>query len=258
MKICSSCHTLIDDDAVICPNCGAKQRHFPEKASKKRKKPSHPALKLIVPAILVVALMGAILTFALRLSDSPPQTTEATTTPPPFTLTNPNPRVEKIGVIVCENGEGGYTYDADAGRLVLSGTGVLSFDLSGNDHLPWQEYLKDTTELVVEGFSEIALETFRGAPNLESVTVVPLHSDMYIGEYAFADCSLLVMVKLGEIHREYLHGFWAVQIGDGCFSGCESLTNINAVGVSEIGATVCLNRYFSSPATSWSASTHCP
>lgn len=235
MKICSSCHSLINDDAVICPNCGAKQRHFPEKTSKK---PSHPALKLIVPAILVVALMGGVLALALRLSDSPPQTTEATTTPPPFTLTDPNLRVVEHGTIVCENGEGGYDYDADAGRLELSGTGELSLDLSGNDHLPWQEYLKDATALEIEGFSSIAPETFRGAPNLESVTVATLYSDMYIGEYAFADCPKLVMVKLGEIHREDLHGFWDVQVGDGCFSGCTALVFFKAEGVSEIGVNV--------------------
>lgn len=238
MKICSSCHSLIEDDAVTCPNCGAEQRHFPEKTSKERKKPTHPALKLIVPAVLVLALMGGVLALALRLSDSPPQTTEATTTPPPIILKNPNPRVVETGSIVCENGEGGYSYDAEAGRLELSGTGVLSFDLSGNDHLPWQEYLQDTTELVVEGFSEIAPETFRGAPNLEVVTVTTLYSDMYIGEYAFADCPTLVWVKLGEMHRVDLHGFWDVQLGEGCFSGCASLISVNAEGVSEIGANV--------------------
>lgn len=237
MKICSSCHTLIDDGAVTCPNCGAAQRHFPAKSTQKQKKSHHPILKFIIPTALVVALMSGVLAFALRRSDSEPKTPESTT----VTTAQSNPptlRVEETGAIVCENGEGRYGYDAQAKLLTLSGTGVLSLDLSGNDHLPWQSFLSDATMLEIEGFSSIAPETFRGAPKLKKVTVKTVYCDMSIGEYAFADCPNLTSVKLGEIHRENLHGLWDVQLGDGCFSGCTSLRTVNAEGVSEIGASV--------------------
>lgn len=239
MKICSSCHSLIEDDAVTCPNCGAEQRHFPNsKPAKPRPKRSHAALKLILPAALVVVQMGAILAFALRESDDPSAETNVETT----TTTNtevPREGDLRYNFFTCPNGNGRFIYFPNEAKLTLLGDGTLSTTVYPSSGTDWTVYLETVKIIEIEGFEEIEADTFRGAPNLENVSITPRRTDLSIGEYAFADCKKLrrFIIEDTDPSGEPTDK-WLVQLGDGCFSGCSALTGLYLLSVSKIGKNV--------------------
>lgn len=236
MKICSSCHALIDDEAVTCPNCGAAQRHFPNTKPVKHPKRSHAALMLIVPAILVIALMAAILAFALRESDDgAPTTTVATTAKEPET-----DRLSNMGFFTCPNGNGSFLYTYDNDTLILSGSGILSTTISSSEEGDWTVYLETAKIIEIEGFEEIEAGTFQGSPELKAIQLMPHETDLLVGEYAFADCPKLdqvLILPLGDESDGELYNR-SVRLADGVFSGCKALHNVSVSAVSEIGANV--------------------
>lgn len=236
MKICSSCHSLIEDDAVTCPNCGAAQRHFPANTAQKRKKSPHPALKLILPSVLVVALMGVVLAFALRKSGENTQTTTTETTAEPI---NAEPIHNASGSFSTADGHGYYIYYSGSRVLYLDGTGVLSANAVGETGRWWQHYLEEARVIEVNGFSEIEAETFRGMRALEKICLISFKDDvLLVGDYAFADCPKLSVIEIVPVEFANSSQVRTVQLGDGCFSGCTALTEFNAAGTSGIGEKV--------------------
>lgn len=259
MKICSSCHTLIADDATVCPNCGAEQRHFPKSKTKKQApKRSHAAIKLILPAALLVALMAAILSFSLRESTEPApdvsNTTEGETTlsrTPPDKIYVYNPDRWNSDVLdqqnfICLNGAGSYSYTYASGNLVLHGGGELSSlyeyqsyqngkIVNGVASVPWRKYLPTVRSLRISGFDTISPELFKEMPELEYVELTPGDDSMLVGNSAFADCpSLNEVYTVCEPADAQTGEYASVVLGVECFSGCTALKEFNARGVSSI------------------------
>ena len=137
---------------------------------------------------------------------------------------------------VIASGWSGYTTWTltDDGVLTFSPTDQLYngkcnmknyWKVNGVLTLPWGEYAKQITKVVVEdGVHAVGQMAFYGLPNLQEVVLAD--SVWEIRNYAFKNCTGLTTVDLSSIQV----------FREGCFYGCSNLTNVtlgNAFGLED-------------------------
>lgn len=103
--------------------------------------------------------------------------------------------------------------------LTITDESIVMTDYEPNDKKPWNEHLKDTTNLTIGNDIEtIGDYTFNDLRNLKHVTMPD--SVSIIGKYAFYGCNKLEKVAINDTSS-------LKSIDDYAFSGCKKLTSIN-------------------------------
>ena len=105
----------------------------------------------------------------------------------------------------------------DDGRLIIYGSGFMTYYTESVAKSPWDSYRSSIKKVVIEnGISNIDFHAFENCFNLESITISD--SVTSIGDSAFSSCDSLETIAIPDS---------VTIIGDNAFYNCDSLTSVN-------------------------------
>ncbi len=131
------------------------------------------------------------------------------------------------------NGE--WFFDYTNGVLMITGNGNMEF--GNNQSVPWSAYKNEINSVVIEsGITSISDYAFANCPNLNSATIP--NTVISIGESAFESCEADIIIprNVSYIAENAFYGCKNIQsitftnnvfIGDGAFTDCTSLKNVD-------------------------------